>query len=92
MGNAFRNLGLIVARRGCVVEGLALLDSAIVQARAAGGSGVSEADYRTGQRVPILLRLGRIAEAGHAGPPGPTAPWARRCRTVTPATTIRTGG
>ncbi len=60
--NALRNLGLMVARAGRDVEGLALLDSAIALSRAAGGTG-SAADYMTGQRAPILLDLGRMAEA-----------------------------
>ncbi len=65
IGNALRNLGIIVGRLGREGEGLALLDSAIAQARAIGGPSAPEAYYRTGQRVPMLLRLGRIAEATH---------------------------
>jgi tetratricopeptide (TPR) repeat protein len=53
--NALRNLGLVIIARGRVAEGLALLDSALVQA---GQSG-----YINGQRVPALLRMGRLAEA-----------------------------
>ncbi len=63
IGNALRNLAIIVAMQHREHEGLALLDSAIAFSRAQGGAALGEAAYRTGQRVPILLRLGRIAEA-----------------------------
>lgn len=63
IGNALRNLGIIVGRLEREREGLALLDSAIAQARSIGGPASPEAYYRTGQRVPMLLRLGRVAEA-----------------------------
>jgi tetratricopeptide (TPR) repeat protein len=65
IGNALRNLALIVGMQHRELEGLALLDSAIARARAPGGASLGEAAYRTGQRVPMLLRLGRVAEATH---------------------------
>ncbi len=65
IGNAQRNLAIIVGRLDREQEGLALLDSAIAQARSIGGPASAEAYYRTGQRVPMLLRLGRVAEASH---------------------------
>jgi serine/threonine-protein kinase len=65
VGSALRNLAIIVGMRRREREGLVLLDSAIAQARAEGGGSIGEAAYRTGQRVPMLLRLGRVAEAGH---------------------------
>jgi len=58
--NAQRNLAVIVAQRGRVVEGLALLDSSIVRSRA---RSVPGAAYQTGQRVPMLLQLDRVGEA-----------------------------
>lgn len=61
--SALRNLGLIVAMEHREREGLMLFDSAMAQARAANAAPASVA-YLTGQRVPMLLRLGRIAEAG----------------------------
>ena len=60
--NALRNLGLVVAREGRELDGLALLDSSIALSRNSGRAG-EEADYKVGQRVPILLRLGRVVEA-----------------------------
>jgi hypothetical protein len=60
--SAERNLGIMMAARGRVAEGLAMLDSAIAHARA--GSGLKmEPGYLMAQRVPFLLRLGRIEEA-----------------------------
>jgi tetratricopeptide (TPR) repeat protein len=67
--SALRNLAFIAAARGRVADGLALLDSAIVIA-ASGDGARAKADeaaaYLTAQRVPLLLRLGREAEAARS--------------------------
>lgn len=64
IGSSLRNLALILAARGRLVEGLAYLDSAIVQGQAAGAArDPLGAAYLIGQRSPILLRLGRLNEA-----------------------------
>jgi len=63
--SAQRNLAIMLAARGRVAEGLALLDSAI--ATAGGGRDSSmEAGYLTAQRVPFLLRLDRVGDAMQA--------------------------
>ena len=59
--NALRNLAVVIIARGRVAEGLALLDSAMVRAGAQGRGW--QAGYINGQRVPALLRLGRLTEA-----------------------------
>jgi tetratricopeptide (TPR) repeat protein len=59
--NALRDLGLVISARGRVADGLELLDSALVLARAHEGGG--QASYIQGQRIPALLRMGRLAEA-----------------------------
>jgi serine/threonine-protein kinase len=66
IGNAQRNLAIILGRLGREQEGLALLDSAIAQARALGTVRGADAVYKVAQRVPLLLRLGRVAEASAA--------------------------
>jgi serine/threonine-protein kinase len=66
IGNALRNLAIIVGRRGREGEGLALMDSAIAQARGLGSASAPTVAYFTGQRVPMLLRLGRTEEATRA--------------------------
>jgi tetratricopeptide (TPR) repeat protein len=63
IGNALRNLGIIVGRLGRDAEGLALLDSSIAQARTIGGPTAPAVYYLRGQQVPGLLRLGRLDEA-----------------------------
>jgi hypothetical protein len=63
--SAERNLAFIAAARGQVVEGLALLDSSITDARS-GAGGVEQSAYLTAQRIPFLLRLGRFPEAKRA--------------------------
>jgi tetratricopeptide (TPR) repeat protein len=64
--NALRNLGLVIAARGRVAEGLAVLDSAIAGVRA-GAHGPNQAEaYMVAQRVPLLLQLGRADEANAA--------------------------
>ena len=64
--NTMRNLGLVVAARGRVAEGLALLDTAVTRARGPGRESQQSAGYMTGQRVSLLLRLGRLYEADSA--------------------------
>lgn len=59
--NAMRNLAIIRAAQGNVGSGLALLDSAVARAR--GGPDVAGERYVVGQRVPMLIRLGKVAEA-----------------------------
>ncbi len=66
IGSAIRNLALIEAARGRDREGLALLDSAMRQAGTGSARQAVSVAYMTGQRVPILLRLGRLAEAAAA--------------------------
>jgi len=66
IGNALRNLGIIVGRLGREAEGLALLDSAIAQAQVIGGPAAPAVYYLRGQQVPGLLRLGRLEEATRA--------------------------
>jgi len=63
--SAQRNLAIIVAARGRVADGLALLDSAVAVARTGPGLG-TEAGYLTAQRIPFLLRLGRVGDASQA--------------------------
>jgi serine/threonine-protein kinase len=63
--SAERNLAIILAAEDRVAEGLALLDSAITLA----GAGKDESEtggYLTAQRVPFLLRLGRVRDASDA--------------------------
>jgi Flp pilus assembly protein TadD len=59
--SALRNLAIIVSYDGREVEGLALMDSAIVRNRAENHD--DAAAYIVAQRVPMLVRLGRIDEA-----------------------------
>lgn len=59
--SSMRNLGIVLSLEGRHAEGLALLDSAIARNRAAGQA--DAALYLVGQRVPMLVRLGRPAEA-----------------------------
>jgi serine/threonine-protein kinase len=59
--SALRNLAFIAAAQGRVGDGLALLDSAI--ALASGGRGSFDPAYLRAQRVPFLIRLGRLDEA-----------------------------
>ena len=67
VGSALRNLALILAARGRPVEGLAYLDSAIAQGMVAGvARDPAGTAYLIGQRAPILLRLGRLADAAAA--------------------------
>ena len=63
--SAERNLAIIVAARGRVADGLALLDSAIALART-GRDSSTEVGYLTAQRIPFLLRLDRLADASQA--------------------------
>jgi serine/threonine-protein kinase len=65
--SALRNLAFIVAARGRVAEGLALLDTAAALAGAAGDARAGEAAaYLSAQRVPLLLRLERVTEASRS--------------------------
>ncbi|HKW49419.1 MAG TPA: serine/threonine-protein kinase [Gemmatimonadaceae bacterium] len=64
--SAQRNLAFIVGVRGRVEEALGLLDSAIVNANSGGQDGDANVGYLTAQRVPFLLRLGRVSEASEA--------------------------
>jgi tetratricopeptide (TPR) repeat protein len=66
IANALRNLAIVVAARGRVQEGLTLLDSAITRARTRGADGVRSWGYMVGQRVPLLLQLGRVEDAARA--------------------------
>ncbi len=59
--NSMRNLAIVVASQGRASAGLALLDSAIGRSREYGRE--ENTAYMTGQRVPMLLRLGRVSEA-----------------------------
>jgi len=63
--SAERNLAFIAAARGQVAEGLALLDSSVTAA-SAGLGGAEQAGYLTAQRIPFLLRLGRLSDAAHS--------------------------
>jgi len=63
--SAERNLAFIAAARGQVAEGLALLDSSVADA-SAGPGGVPQSGYLISQRIPFLLRLGRLWEATRA--------------------------
>jgi hypothetical protein len=63
--SAQRNLAIIVAARGRVEEGLALLDSAIAAATA-GPDSKEGAGYLIAQRVPFLIRLRRLADASRS--------------------------
>jgi Flp pilus assembly protein TadD len=58
-----RNIALVAAARGHTVEGLMLLDSVLARARAEGGEQTEGWAYYSGQRVPLLIRVGRTAEA-----------------------------
>lgn len=60
--SAVRNLAFLAAAQGRVADGLGLLDSAITIA-SAGPDSVQGPAYLTAQRVPFLLRLGRIGDA-----------------------------
>jgi serine/threonine-protein kinase len=59
--NSLRNLAIMQSAAGKPREGLALLDSVIANRRAARDS--LQVAYLSAQRVPMLLRLGRTAEA-----------------------------
>lgn len=61
-----RNLGVTVARRGRVEEGLQLLDSAYQRGIAKHGKDAIGPGYIGGQRGYVLLWLGRNAEAASA--------------------------
>jgi eukaryotic-like serine/threonine-protein kinase len=63
--SAQRNLAIMMAARGRVAAGLAVLDSAIDVA-STGRDSSTEVGYLTAQRVPFLLRLGRIGDASQA--------------------------
>ena len=63
--SAQRNLAIMLAARGRVADGLALLDSAIALA-GAGRDSSTEVGYLTAQRIPFLLRLQRATEASQA--------------------------
>ena len=63
--SAQRNLAIIVAARGRVDEGLALLDSAIAAATA-GPDSKEGAGYLIAQRVPFLIRLKRLTDASRS--------------------------
>ena len=63
--SAERNLAFIVAARGRVGEGLALLDSAIAAATA-GPDSKEGAGYLIAQRIPFLLRLKRLTDAARS--------------------------
>lgn len=60
--SAQRNLAFILAALGRVDEGLTLLDTAIAVA-STGPDSTSATGYLTAQRIPLLLRLQRQAEA-----------------------------
>jgi len=64
--NALRNLGLVIAQRGRVDEGLAVFDSALAMHRARGDTGSGELGYLTGQRSFLLLLANRVPEAREA--------------------------
>lgn len=59
--SSMRSLAIIRAARGDAAGALALLDSAIARTRSTPDS--TSQRYMIGQRVPMLLRLGRISEA-----------------------------
>jgi serine/threonine-protein kinase len=59
--SSMRNLAIVMSHQGREEEGLVLLDSAIARNRAAGYH--DAALYLVGQKVPMLIRLGRVAEA-----------------------------
>lgn len=61
LDNSWRNLAIMLSANGQPSEGLALLDSVIASRRAAHDS--ASVAYMSAQRVPMLLRLGRVAEA-----------------------------
>jgi non-specific serine/threonine protein kinase/serine/threonine-protein kinase len=63
--SAQRNLSIIVAARGRLEEGLALLDSAIAAATA-GPESKESAAYLTAQRVPFLIRMNRLTDASRS--------------------------
>jgi len=63
--SAQRNLAIIVAARGRVDDGLALLDSAIAAATA-GPDSKEGAGYLIAQRVPFLIRLKRLGDAARS--------------------------
>ena len=56
-----RNLAIVLAAQGNANAGLILLDSAIARERLLGRE--SGTSYMTGQRVPMLVQLGRVREA-----------------------------
>jgi tetratricopeptide (TPR) repeat protein len=66
INNTLRNVGLVVAARGRIEEGLAILDSAVSAARATAQGHDHNTAFMAGQRAPLLLRLGRYDEAGQA--------------------------
>jgi hypothetical protein len=59
-----RNRAIVLSLAGRVAEGLTLLDSAIARDRARGIE--TAVSYMTGQRVPMLVRLGRLDEAARS--------------------------
>jgi serine/threonine-protein kinase len=61
LASAMRNLAIMEAARGDAAGGLALLDSALSRVRDNPDTGAVR--YMVGQRIPMLLRLGRMAEA-----------------------------
>ncbi|MEQ1689955.1 MAG: serine/threonine-protein kinase [Gemmatimonas sp.] len=61
ISSSMRNVAIIVAHQGRNADGLALLDSAIARARVSGDTSFWR--YMTGQRVPMLIALGRNDEA-----------------------------
>jgi serine/threonine-protein kinase len=64
--NTLRNLGLVIARRGRVDEGLAVFDSALAMHRARNDTATGELGYLTGQRSYVLLLANRAPEAREA--------------------------
>jgi eukaryotic-like serine/threonine-protein kinase len=83
VASSMRNVAIILAQRGRVAEGLALLDSAIAMRQLA--SDTSGWRYATGQRVPMLVALGRAEEAGKS------AAFSRDARSSLPAGSDRVG-
>lgn len=61
LDNSWRNLAIMMSGGGAAARGLALLDSVIARRRAANDS--ASVAYMSAQRVPMLLRLGRVDEA-----------------------------
>ena len=61
ISSSMRNVAIILAYQGRNAEGLALLDSAIARARVSADTSFWR--YMTGQRVPMLIALGRPDEA-----------------------------